>query len=135
MSLLEVRDLTRTFQVRPRRRGVVGAVRDLFGGEVRTVEALKGVDLSIDRGEIVGYIGANGAGKSTTVKCITGILAPTSGQVRCAGLDPWRDRRRHVRNIGVVFGQRTQLWWDLAVQEAFDLLGSVFSVPLSLIHI
>ena len=90
--------------------------RDLMK-QFRRRRVVDGVSVGIRQGEVVGLLGPNGAGKSTTVKCITGILAPTSGQVRCAGLDPWRDRRRHVRNIGVVFGQRTQLWWDLAVQE------------------
>jgi ABC-2 type transport system ATP-binding protein len=129
VPLVEVDGLVRLFGVRPRRRGVFGAVADLFGGERSEVRALDGVSFALEAGEAVGYLGPNGAGKSTTVKCLAGILEPTAGAVRVAGLDPWRDRRAHVRNIGVVFGQRTQLWWDLAVQEAYDLLASVFAVP------
>jgi len=131
VPLIEVDGLIRSFGVRPRRRGVLGAVADLFGGERSEVRALDGVSFSLEVGEAVGYLGPNGAGKSTTVKCLAGILEPTGGAVRVAGLDPWRDRRTHVHNIGVVFGQRTQLWWDLAVQEAYDLLASVFAVPRS----
>ena len=101
---------------------------DLFAGRGVQVRALDGVSLAVRPGEVLGYIGPNGAGKSTTVKCITGILQPSAGRVRVCGLDPWRDRRQHVRNVGVVFGQRTQLWWDLAVIEAYDLLASVFGV-------
>lgn len=123
-----VEDLVRTFRVRPRRRGVKGALVDLVAGRGVEVRALDGVSLTVHAGEVLGYIGPNGAGKSTTVKCVTGILEATAGRVRVCGLDPWRDRRRHVRNMGVVFGQRTQLWWDLAVIEAYDLLASVFGV-------
>jgi len=129
VPLVEVDGLVRTFGVHARRRGVLGAVTDLFGGERAEVRALDGVSFSLEVGEAVGYLGPNGAGKSTTVKCLAGILAPTGGAVRVAGLDPWRDRRAHVHHVGVVFGQRTQLWWDLAVQEAYDLLASVFGVP------
>ncbi len=124
-----VRELRRTFDVRPRRRGLRGALTDLVAPRSREVVALDRVDLTVHAGEILGYIGPNGAGKSTTVKCLTGILKPTSGTVRVGGLDPWAQRQRHVRQIGVVFGQRTQLWWDLAVIEAFDLLAAVFEVP------
>jgi ABC-2 type transport system ATP-binding protein len=129
MALVEVRDLRRTFMVRPRRAGLLGALRDLAAGPMAELHALDGVSFEVEAGEIVGYIGPNGAGKSTTIKCLTGIFKPTSGSVRVAGLDPWADRRQHVRHIGVVFGQRTQLWWDLAVQEAYNLLAAVFDVP------
>lgn len=128
MALVEVRDLRRSFHVRPRRRGVVGAIADLFGGETREVRALDGVSFDLDTGGILGFIGPNGAGKSTTVKCLTGILQPTGGTVRVDGRDPWAQRREHVQHLGVVFGQRTQLWWDLAVIEAFDLLAALFRV-------
>ena len=107
----------------------MGAVRDLFAGEGEEREALSGVSFALEPGEVVGYIGPNGAGKSTTVKCLTGLLRPTGGRVRIDGMDPWRQRQQTVRKIGVVFGQRTQLWWDLAVQEAFTLLFEIFEVP------
>ena len=127
--LVYARDLRRVFRTFERRPGVMGAVRDLFrlGGEDRV--AVDGIDLDIHPGERVGLIGPNGAGKSTTIKMLTGVLTPTSGHLRVAGREPSRDRKAHVRDIGVVFGQRTQLWWDLAVLEAFDLLASVFQVP------
>ncbi|NCQ34250.1 ATP-binding cassette domain-containing protein, partial [bacterium] len=87
------------------------------------------VCFDIEAGEMVGYIGANGAGKSTTIKMLTGILTPTSGKVSVGGLVPWRDRLQYTRHIGVVFGQRTQLWWDLAVIESFRLLRKIYEVP------
>ena len=95
----------------------------------RTVDALDGASFAIEPGELVGYIGPNGAGKSTTVKIISGILVPDSGRCEILGRVPWRDRIAHVRDIGVVFGQRTQLWWDLPVIESFDLLRDIYSVP------
>jgi len=104
-------------------------VRDLFAPRRGNVRAVDGVSFSIGRGEFVGYLGPNGAGKSTTVKMLCGILVPTSGEVRVAGFVPWRERRRYVRRIGVVFGQRSQLWWDLAVIESFRLLGKIYGVP------
>jgi ABC-2 type transport system ATP-binding protein len=92
------------------------------------VDALAGIDFSIDQGELVGYIGPNGAGKSTTIKILSGILTPTSGTCTINGLVPWQNRRQHVASIGVVFGQRTQLWWDLPVIESFDLLRDIYRV-------
>jgi ABC-2 type transport system ATP-binding protein len=121
--------LTRTFRVLDRSRGLGGALRDLFRTDRREAVAVAGVDFRVAPGEAVALIGPNGAGKSTTVKMLTGILKPTAGRVRVGGLDPWADRARHVRQIGVVFGQRTQLWWDLAVIEAMDLLAAMFDVP------
>ena len=128
--LIEAAGLTRVFRTFGRRAGVAGALRDLLrvGGEDKV--AVDRIDLHVDSGELVGVIGPNGAGKSTTIKMLTGVLRPTSGTLRVAGREPWRERRAHVREIGVVFGQRTQLWWDLAVVEAFDLLASIYQVPL-----
>jgi ABC-2 type transport system ATP-binding protein len=95
----------------------------------QAVAAVDGIDLSVERGSMVGYIGPNGAGKSTTIKMLTGILVPTSGTVRVDGLDPSRQRRAVARRIGVVFGQRSQLWWDLPLADSFDLLRHVYGVP------
>ena len=95
----------------------------------RTVNALDGVSFVIEPGELVGYIGPNGAGKSTTIKVIAGILVPDSGRCEILGRVPWKDRIAHVRDIGVVFGQRTQLWWDLPVIDSFDLLRDIYRVP------
>ncbi len=126
---IEARALRRTYRTFNRRPGLLGAVKDLFvvGGEEKV--ALHGLDLDIEPGERVALIGPNGAGKSTTVKLCCGILAPSAGSLLIGGREPHRQRRAHVRDIGVVFGQRTQLWWDLAVQEAFALLGGIFDVP------
>jgi len=119
--MIEAHDLTRRFVVRER----AGLVRR----RKRVVEAVAGVDLQIAAGELVGYVGPNGAGKSTTIKMLTGILVPTSGTVRVAGLDPVRRRIELTRRIGVVFGQRSQLWWDLPLADSFDLLRHVYRVP------
>jgi len=126
--LIEVRDLVKEFRVADRREGTGGAIVDLFAARKRTVRAVDGVSFGVERGEMLGYIGPNGAGKSTTVKILTGILVPTAGEVRVAGLVPHADRKRHVRRIGVVFGQRTQLWWDIAVIESFRLLRRIYGV-------
>jgi ABC-2 type transport system ATP-binding protein len=124
-----VDSLTKTFRVAERRSGALGSLAGLFSRRYRTVEALKGISLSLDEGELLGLIGPNGAGKSTTLKILCGILEPTSGRCAVGGLVPWRDRIRHVARIGAVFGQRTQLWWDLPVLESFELLRDIYRVP------
>ena len=120
--LIEVRDLERTFDVRRRVEGRRRKARE-------TVLAVHDLSFSVAAGEMVGYIGPNGAGKSTTIKMLTGILVPTGGQVRVAGLDPSRDRVALARRIGVVFGQRTTLWWDLPLRDSFDLLQKMYRIP------
>ncbi len=127
--MIEVRDLCKEFRTFRRREGVWGALQNLFVREHITVHAVERVSFSIEPGEMVGYIGANGAGKSTTIKILTGILVPTSGHVLANGFVPYRDRRRYTRRIGVVFGQRTQLWWDIAVIESFRLLKEIYEIP------
>lgn len=127
--LVEVHELSKEFRTFRRREGVLGALQNLFVREYLTVRAVDRVSFSIEPGEMVGYIGANGAGKSTTIKMLTGILVPTSGRVVANGYVPYRDRRRYTRNIGVVFGQRTQLWWDIAVIESFKLLKEIYEIP------
>jgi ABC-2 type transport system ATP-binding protein len=127
--IIEVHGLTKEFRTFRRREGVVGALQNLFVREYVTVHAVDRVSFTIEPGEMVGYIGANGAGKSTTIKVLTGILVPTSGEVSANGYVPWRDRRRYTKHIGVVFGQRTQLWWDIAVIESFKLLKEIYQVP------
>lgn len=128
MSQIIVENLAKQFQVAERNAGFVGALKGLFERKYRTVDALSGIDFTIDAGELVGYIGPNGAGKSTTIKILSGILTPSSGRCEINGLVPWVDRRQHVGNIGVVFGQRTQLWWDLPVIESFDLLRDIYGI-------
>mgnify|MGYP000954699062 FL=1 len=128
---IEVRDLRKTFKVQRNREGLAGAIRDLFRRQYVEVTAVKDISFTIPRGEICGYIGENGAGKSTTIKMLAGILVPTSGTVRVAGYVPWREREKFVRHIGVVFGQRSQLWWDIGVIESFHLLRKVYRVPIA----
>ena len=120
-ALIEVADLSRTFTVR-RRTGWVRRTAHL-------VHAVRGLSFTIERGEMVGYIGPNGAGKSTTIKMLTGILVPSAGRLAVAGIDPSRDRVELTRRIGVVFGQRTTLWWDLPLRDSFDLLRRIYRVP------
>lgn len=127
--IIHVQGLTKTFWVRRHRGGALGALRGLFDRRRDAVHAVDGLDFSVQRGELVGYLGPNGAGKSTTIKMLTGILVPTSGSLEVAGQLPWRDRTRYVRNIGVVFGQRSTLWWDLPVIESFEILRHVYSIP------
>lgn len=124
-----VKRLRRTFAVRRRRPAVGGALRGLVSRDTREIQAVDDVSFTIDAGEIVGYVGPNGAGKSTTIKMLTGILAPTAGEVTVAGLIPWRQRRELAGRIGVVFGQRTQLWWDLPLIESLGLLRHIYRVP------
>jgi ABC-2 type transport system ATP-binding protein len=127
-SLIHVHDLCKDFRTFKRREGVWGSIQNLFVRDYRTVAAVDRVGFSIERGEMVGYIGPNGAGKSTTIKMLTGILVPTSGEIRINGYVPYRQRRQYVKTIGVVFGQRTQLWWDIAVVESFKLLRRIYDV-------
>ena len=132
MSQIRVEHLTKTFRVAERRAGLAGAFLGLVRRRYRDVQALNGVDFCIEAGELVGYIGPNGAGKSTTIKMLSGILVPSAGHCEINGLVPWRDRIEHVRRIGVVFGQRTQLWWDLPVIESFELLRDIYRISPTL---
>ncbi len=127
-ALISVRDLSKQFRTFRRREGVSGAIKDLFVRDYQTVTAVERITFEIARGEMVGYIGPNGAGKSTTIKMLTGILVPTSGDAVSNGFIPYQQRRQYVKTIGVVFGQRTQLWWDIAVIESFKLLRRIYDV-------
>ncbi|MFL5800802.1 MAG: ATP-binding cassette domain-containing protein [Roseiflexaceae bacterium] len=129
MSLIEVENLHKTFSIAVRRGGPLGAVRALLAREYREVRAVDGVSFLLEAGEVVGYIGPNGAGKSTTIKMLTGILVPSGGRIVVGGRVPHQQRVEHVRRIGVVFGQRTQLWWDLPVIESFELLRHIYRIP------
>src|SRR5690606_10951117 len=117
--------------VQKNRAGLSGAFKDLFKREYTHVTAVNDITFQIPQGEICGYIGENGAGKSTTIKMLTGILVPTSGELNVNGYVPHRDREKFVKGIGVVFGQRSQLWWDIGVIESFQLLRKVYDVPLN----
>jgi len=129
MSQIIVDKLVKTFRVAERQPGLWGALRGVVHRRYRTVHALDRISFSLEPGELVGYIGPNGAGKSTTVKVLAGILVPDSGRCEVLGRVPWKERIAHVRQIGVVFGQRTQLWWDLPVIESFELLRDIYRVP------
>ena len=129
MSQIIVEELVKRYRISERDAGVLGAAKGLFHRRYQTIDALDGVSFSIDSGELVGYIGPNGAGKSTTVKVMSGILVPDSGRCEILGRIPWKTRQEHVRQLGVVFGQRTQLWWDLPVIESFDLLRDIYRIP------
>jgi ABC-2 type transport system ATP-binding protein len=128
MSLIEIQNLSKYFKVLNRREGLKGAFLDLFSGDYRIVKAVDGISFSIEEGEIVGYIGPNGAGKSTTIKMMTGILQPISGKIQVNQLEPYSNRTKNAQRMGVVFGQRTQLWWDLPVIESFKLLKEIYKV-------
>ena len=128
LGQVEAVDLVKEFRTFKRKEGLWGAVQDLFFREYASLRAVDDVSFQITPGEMVGYIGPNGAGKSTTVKMLTGILVPTSGEVRANGYVPYRERMAYTRTIGAVFGQRTQLWWDIAVVESFRLLKRIYGV-------
>jgi ABC-2 type transport system ATP-binding protein len=123
-----VERLEKSYVVAERSSGIGGAMRGLFRRRRRRIDALTDVSFSLERGELLGFIGPNGAGKSTTIKILSGILRPDAGRVEIDGLVPYEDRIRHVARIGVVFGQRTQLWWDLPVIDGFDLLRDIYRV-------
>ena len=129
MALIEAHDLVKTFSRTNRVEGRFSTLRTLFTREQVNTHAVAGVSFAIGEGEIVGYLGPNGAGKSTTIKMLTGILVPTSGTVQVAGLVPWEQRERNARNIGVVFGQRNTLWWNLPLDESFRLVAKMYRVP------
>ncbi|MRH42512.1 ATP-binding cassette domain-containing protein [Aquibacillus halophilus] len=128
-KIIQVDQLRKEFKSFSSRSGLKGAFRDLFTRNYKVIPAVKDISFDINKGEMVGYIGENGAGKSTSIKMLTGILTPTSGIVTVNGMDPHKEREKFVKSIGVVFGQRSQLWWDIAVQESFRLLKKVYKVP------
>lgn len=129
MPVIEVKNLSKRFKTVKKQKGLKGAVKGLFKPERKIVTAVDDVSFSIEQGEIVGYIGPNGAGKSTTVKMMSGILRPTSGEILINGISPVKDRKAVVKHLGVVFGQRTQLYWDLRLGESFELLKRIYNVP------
>ncbi len=127
--IIRAEGLSKSFWRRTQRRGMLGAMRGLVDRSGTEVHAVSDVSFEVPAGEIVGYIGPNGAGKSTTIKMLTGILVPTSGTATVAGVVPWEKRRQLASQIGVVFGQRTQLWWDLPLSESLELLQYMYQVP------
>lgn len=132
MPIITVEHLSKHFKVYRRRTGFWGSLSSTVSRQHDIIRAVDDVNFSLDRGELVGYIGANGAGKSTTIKMLTGILVPSSGHIDVMGLTPYRQRKENTRRIGVVFGQRTQLWWDLPVIDSFELLKQIYEIPQNL---
>jgi ABC-2 type transport system ATP-binding protein len=130
--MIVMKNICKTYKVAKRNAGFKEAARSFFRRETETVTALDHVSFTIHDGETVGYIGPNGAGKSTTVKILSGILTPDSGECLVDGRTPWKNRIDHVAQIGVVFGQRSQLWWDVPVADSFELLRDIYSIPTAL---
>ena len=126
--MIELRDIRKTFRVAKRKTGFGEAVKALFRRDYTDIHALDGVSFTVSDGEMIGYIGPNGAGKSSTVKIMSGILTPDSGECVIDGLIPWKDRKRHVAHIGIVFGQRSQLWWDVPVGDSFELIRDIYRI-------
>ena len=128
--MIHLTNIHKTFKIAQKGKGLRGAAKSMFHREYKHIKALDDVSFRIDEGEIVGYIGPNGAGKSTSIKVMSGILVPESGACEIMGYTPWKQRREYVRHIGVVFGQRTQLWWDVPIRDSYDLLQSIYKVPI-----
>lgn len=128
-SIISVKHLQKQFKVPKHHRGRFGALKNLFSREYNTIHAVDHINFEINPGELVGYLGPNGAGKSTTLKMLTGLLVPTSGELSVNGYLPWKDRKEYVAQIGAVFGQRTTLWWDLPVIESLELLQHIYKIP------
>lgn len=129
MTIISVQDLWKKYYISQRKEGILGSAVSLFYPKYTIKTALDHISFNIDEGELVGYIGPNGAGKSTTVKILSGILVPNGGMVTVMGKTPWKNRIETVSQLGVVFGQRTQLWWDLPVMASFEILKDIYRIP------
>lgn len=127
-KMIHIEHVTKEFKVLNRHEGLKGSIKDLFSRDYKIITAVNDISMDIEKGEIVGYLGPNGAGKSTTIKMMTGILKPTSGSILVNNVEPYKNRTRNAKNIGVVFGQRTQLWWSLPLIESFKILRDIYEV-------
>ncbi|MBP0989004.1 MAG: ATP-binding cassette domain-containing protein, partial [Oscillospiraceae bacterium] len=127
--IIELKNVVKEFKVLNRREGLKGSIRDLFSRDYKIVRAVDNISMQIGQGEIVGYLGPNGAGKSTTIKMMTGVLEPTSGEIMVGGNVPYKNRTKNAQEIGVVFGQRSQLWWALPLIESFKILKDIYQIP------
>ena len=128
-KIIEFNNINKDFKIRTKSKEK-NIFKRLFSKDFKVVQALKNVSFSVEQGDIVGYIGPNGAGKSTTIKIMSGILNPSSGECKIMGFTPWSERKKYVKNIGVVFGQRSQLWWDVPVIDSFELLKDIYKIPV-----
>ena len=126
--IIELKNITKEFKILNRREGLGGSIKDLFSRNYNIVKAVDNISLTIEKSEIVGYLGSNGAGKSTTIKMMTGVLKPTSGTIVVNGNIPYKNRTQNAQNIGVVFGQRSQLWWALPMIESFKILKDIYQI-------
>lgn len=129
MSFIEVNNISKRFRINKRASGIPGMIANLFVPKYEYKQAVKDISFSIEEGEMIGFIGPNGAGKSTTIKMLSGILCPDSGSIQVGGFTPYKDRKTYVGNIGVVFGQKSQLQWDLPVLDSFELLKAIYRIP------
>ncbi len=129
MSFIEINNVSKRFRINKRAGGIPGMVANLFVPKFEYRQAVDGISFTIEEGEMIGFIGPNGAGKSTTIKMLSGILCPDSGTITVGGYTPYKDRKRYVGNIGVVFGQKSQLQWDLPVVDSFELLKAIYRIP------
>lgn len=128
-EIISIKHISKRFKISKREAGLKNAIKSFFKREYKIINSLEDINFSIKEGEIVGYIGPNGAGKSTTIKIMCGILVPTSGECIVNGFVPWKDRKKYVKNIGVVFGQRSGLWWDVPPIDSFKLLKDIYEIP------
>ena len=128
-KIIEFKEISKDFKISVKNKDKKKPLLNLFKREKKIIKALSNISFEIEEGDIVGYIGPNGAGKSTTIKIMSGILTPTSGECSIMGQTPWKDRKNYVKNIGVVFGQRSQLWWDVPVIDSFELLKDIYKIP------
>ncbi|MFT4261222.1 MAG: ABC transporter ATP-binding protein [Candidatus Woesearchaeota archaeon] len=126
--VIKVKDLNKTFKIYKREEGFLNSIKSFFKREEVIIDAVKNVNITIKKGEKIGFLGPNGAGKSTTIKMMTGILHPTSGEIEVIGFNPWKNRREYVKNIGVIFGQKSQLWLDLPAVDVFDLHKDIYEI-------
>ncbi len=129
MSFIEVENISKRYKISKRKSGIPGMLANLFVPKFEDKEAVKDISFSIEKGEMVGFVGPNGAGKSTTIKMLSGILYPDEGEIRVSGIVPYKERRKYVGKIGVVFGQKSQLQWDLPVMDSFELLKAIYRIP------
>lgn len=127
--MIKVKNLSKEFKSLNRKEGLFGAVKDLFSNDYKILKAVDNISMEIKPGEIVGFAGPNGAGKSTTIKMLTGVLKPSEGTVEVNGFTPFKERMKYMQSVGVVFGQRTQLWWEIPVIESFKLLKEIYKIP------
>lgn len=128
-DIICVKNISKEFKISKRDAGIKNAIKSFFRRKYKMIQALDDISFNIKKGEIVGYIGPNGAGKSTTIKIMCGILLPTAGECKVDGYIPWKERKKYVKNIGVVFGQRSGLWWDVPPIDSFELLKDIYNIP------